>query len=91
MVCGEEHGRQPPLPNTQQQQLVGSIALSLFLVAQDGVKPLPKDRGVEQGDVDGQLECSLAPGMVAAEVRLHIAGQQAAGTVPRVGASNQEE
>ena len=28
---------------------------------------MAKDRGAEQGDVDGPLECSLAPGMVAAE------------------------
>ena len=36
-------------------------------VEQEGVLPLPKDRGAEQGDVDGSLECSLALGMVAAE------------------------
>ena len=41
---------------------------------------MPKDRGAEQGDVDGPLECSLALGMVAAEARLHVAVQQAART-----------
>ena len=36
-------------------------------VEQEGLSPVPKDRGAEQGDVDGPLECSLALGMVAAE------------------------
>ena len=31
-------------------------------VTQPGVLPLPKDRGAEQGDVDGPLECALALG-----------------------------
>ena len=49
---------------------------------QEAVKSMPKDRGAEQGDVDGPLECSLALGMVAAEARLHVAtsgGNPAAG------------
>ena len=29
-------------------------------VEQEGLSPIPKDRGAEQGDVDGPLECSLA-------------------------------
>ena len=36
---------------------------------QEELAPMPKDRGAEQGDVDGPLECSLALGMVAAETR----------------------
>ena len=31
---------------------------------------MPKDRGAEQGDVDGPLDCSLTLGMVAAETRM---------------------
>ena len=48
------------------------------------VEALPKDRGAEQGDVNGPLKCSLALETVAAEARL--AEQQAAGTLSRVGA-----
>ena len=33
-------------------------------VEQEGLLPMPKDRGAEQRDVDGFLECSLALGMV---------------------------
>ena len=47
--------------------------------------PMPKDRGAEQGDVDGPeltlLECSLALEMVA-ETQGSIAAQQAAGALP---------
>ena len=42
---------------------------ALSIEEQEGVQPMPKDRGAEQGDVDGPLECSLALGMVAAEAR----------------------
>ena len=42
---------------------------NLSHVEQDGLAPMPKDRGAEQGDVDGPLECSLALEMVAAETR----------------------
>ena len=42
---------------------------------------MPKDRGAEQGDVDGPLERSLALGMMAAETRWRIAAQQAAGSL----------
>ena len=52
---------------------------SLSHVEQEGLPPKPKDRGAEQGDVDGTLECSLALGMVAAETRTRVAAQQAAG------------
>ena len=37
------------------------------------VSQMPKDRGAEQGDVDGPSECSLALGMVAAESRGRVA------------------
>ena len=33
---------------------------------------MPKDRGAEQGVVDGPSECSLALGTIAAETWLHI-------------------
>ena len=52
---------------------------SLSHVEQVGLPPTPKDRGAEQGDVDGASECSLALGMVAAETRTRVAAQQAAG------------
>ena len=48
-------------------------------VEEEGLLPMSKDRGAEQGDVDGPIECSLAPGMVAAETRTRVAAQQAAG------------
>ena len=52
---------------------------------------MPKDRGAEQGDVDGLLECSLALGMVAAETRGSIAARQAAGTLPWIGVTHAAE
>ena len=52
---------------------------------------MPKDRGAEQGDVHGSLECSLALGMVAAEARGSIAARQAAGTFPFVGVNDSAE
>ena len=33
---------------------------NLSHVEQEWLSPMPKDRGAEQGDVDGPLECSLA-------------------------------
>ena len=50
---------------------------ALSFVEQQGVQPMPKDRGGEQGDIDGPLECSLALGTVAAEARLRVAEPQA--------------
>ena len=52
---------------------------------------MPKDRGAEQGDVDGPLECSLALGPVAAETRGSIAARQAAGTLPWIGVNDRAE
>ena len=44
-------------------------------VEEEGLPPRPKDRGAEQGDVDGRLALE----MVAAEIRTRVAAQQAAG------------
>ena len=52
---------------TRHSAVAGWKHQALSHVEQDGVPPLPEDRGAEQGDVDGPLECSLALGMVAAE------------------------
>ena len=46
---------------------------------------MPKDRGAEQGDVDGSFACSLALGMVPAEARVCVAVQQAARNLPWIG------
>ena len=51
----------------------------------EGLPPVPKGRGAEQGDVDGPFECSLALGMVAAEARGRVAAQQASGSLPWIG------
>ena len=51
---------------------------------------MPKDRGAEQGDVDGPLECSLALGMVAAETRGRAA-QQASGSLTWIGVDDLPE
>ena len=52
---------------------------------------MPKDRGVEQGDVDGPLQSSLALGMVAAETRGSIVARQAGGALPWIGVSDSAE
>ena len=52
---------------------------------------MPKDQGAEQGLVDGPLQCSLAPGMVAAETRGSIDARQAAGTLPWIGVNDPAE
>ena len=64
---------------------------SLFHVEQEGLAPMPKDRGAEQGDEDGPLECSLALGMVAAETRGRVAAQQASGSNPWIGVDDPSE
>ena len=51
-------------------------------VEQDGVQPLPKDRGAEQGDVGGPLECSLALGIVGSEARSTLHRSQRSGNLP---------
>ena len=52
---------------------------------------MPKDRGAEQGDVDGSLECRLALRMVAADTRGSIAARQAAGTLPWIRVNDPPE
>eukprot|EP00973_Karenia_brevis_P055254 7682456-Karenia_brevis.AAC.1 len=51
-------------------------------VEQPKVVPAPKDRGAEQGDVDGPLECSLTLGTVASKVRQQIHEAQRRGELP---------
>ena len=58
---------------------------NLSQVEQEGLSPMPKDRGAKQGDVDGSLECGLALGIVAAETRGRIAARQVAGTLLWIG------
>ena len=59
---------------------------NLSLVEQEGLAPMPKDRGAEQGDVDGPLE-----EMVAAEMQRRIAARQAAGSLPWIGVDDPSE
>ena len=87
LECGEELGNQPRLPTRCSRRMEASR----FLCGTRRGETFAKNRGPEQGDVDGPLECSLPLGMVAAEAQLHVAGQQAAGTVPLVGSNDQEE
>ena len=65
--------------------------LNLPHVEQEEFPPMPKDRGAEQGDVDGPLECSFALGMVAAGTRGRVAAQQAAGNLPWIGVDGPSE
>ena len=78
-----------PLP--KHAAVAGWKRRALSHVEQDGLPLMPKDRGAEQGDVDGPLEFSLALGMVAAEVRLNASAQQAARTLPWIGTDNPVE
>ena len=50
---------------------------------------MPKDRGAEQGDVIGPLECSLI--LVAAETRGRVAAQQVTGNLPWIGVDDSSE
>ena len=65
--------------------------LKLSHVEQEGLSPMPKDCGAEQGDVHDPLECSLALRSVAAETRGSIAARQAAGTLPWDGVNDPAE
>ena len=56
-------------------------------VEQEGDDPTPQDRGAEQGDVDGPLECSLVLATVACETRTKVAGLQRNGVLPWVSDS----
>ena len=60
-------------------------------VEQDGVRPAPKDRGAEQGDVDGSLECSLTLGRVAAASRHRVHVAQRAGLLPWATANEESQ
>jgi hypothetical protein len=51
-------------------------------VEQPGVAAAPKDRGAEQGDVDGPLECSLTLGGVARRAREGVHQRQRNGELP---------
>ena len=55
---------------------------SASYVEQEGVAPLPKDRGAEQGDVDGPTECALTLGQVARDARLLVHQQQRLARLP---------
>ena len=57
---------------------------STSYVEQNGVDPVEKDRGAEQGDVDGPLECSMVVAQVARETRMSIADSQRQGVLPWV-------
>jgi len=60
-------------------------------VEQPGVDPHEKDRGAEQGDVDGPLECGITMAGVAAEARSAIHAAQSMGSLPWApGAAPQE-
>ena len=53
---------------------------------------MPKDRGAEQGDVDGPLECSLASGNGGSRnARGRVAAQQASGSLPWIGVDDPSE
>ena len=80
MLC---ETRQVPVTQNTKQWWSGN---ALPCVEQEGVQPMPKDRGEEQRDVDGRLDCSLALVMVAAEARLFVAVQYAARTLTWIGA-----
>ena len=56
-------------------------------VEQPGVPPCAKNRGAEQGDVDGSVECSLTLGFVAAKSRAELHRRQRAGELPWADAS----
>ncbi len=51
-------------------------------VEQPGVAPAQKDRGAEQGDVDGPLECSLTLGTVAGKSKHDLHAAQRQGVLP---------
>ena len=73
----------------QHTAAAGWMHRSLFHVEQEGLAPMPKDRGAEQGDVDGSLECSQALGMVAAEKR--VDAWRRPGSLPWIGVDGPSE
>ena len=58
---------------------------NLSHVEQEELPPMPKDRGAEQGDVDGPLALDMA----TANTRGLIAARQAEGTLPWIGTEGQ--
>ena len=54
-------------------------------VEQPNVAPAPKDRGAEQDDVDGPLECSITLAQVASGTRTEVASMQRRGVLPWIG------
>ena len=50
-------GGQQAASSLRHATVAGWKHRALTFVEQAGVKPMPKDRGVEQGDVDGLLLC----------------------------------
>ena len=59
-------------------------------VEQEGVAPTTKDRGAEQGDVDGSVECSVTLGGVAADTRSAVHAKQRNGELPWTVPSQEE-
>ena len=51
-------------------------------MVQHNIEPGGKDRGAEQCDVDGPLECSLTLGRVATAARLDVHKRQRCGDLP---------
>ena len=78
----------PAIRNATKEHLPRHLAVSCWkhkersIVEQSGVQEKLKDRGAEQGDVDGPLECSLTLGAVAAEARHKLHQAQRAGQLP---------
>ena len=64
---------------------------NVSFVEPKGLSPMLKDRGAEQGDVDGSLGCSLDSGLVAAETRGSSVARQAAVTLPWIGVTDSAE
>ena len=60
------------------------------VVEQEGVRPMVKDRGAEQGDVDGPLECALTLGLVIRDARSDIHQQQRSGSRPWSAVAQEE-
>ena len=54
-------------PSPKRAAVAEGKHCALSFVQQEGVQPIPKNHGAEQGNVDGPPECSLAIGTAAAE------------------------
>eukprot|EP00973_Karenia_brevis_P039041 5391006-Karenia_brevis.AAC.1 len=81
----------PAIRKASQEQLPKHAAAVCWkhrdrsLVEQPGVDDVLKDRGAEQGDVDGPLEAGLAIGCAARASRLNIHRQQRQGLLQWCG------